>query len=319
MRGDIMNKRERVLKLTEQGVVVDHIPAAFFLHFDPVFHRGNRAIEKHLEFFNYTGMDIVKIQYEHTFPRNPEILKPDDWAKVPVYGEDFFYEPLKVVKGLVDRAKKDALVLVTLYSPFMIAGQINGQETITNHILENPEKAKKGISLVTESMLTFVRACVKLGVDGFYASTQGAEDFRFPNLDPFLECIKPFDLVIMNEINQTCEFNILHVCDYHGGYKDLAPFLDYPGDIVNCSLHVGGKILSGVEISSLFNRPFMGGLERKGIIANGTEAQIKHEVQEVISKASGSIFLGADCTVPSETNWDNLRFAITYAHNFERK
>ena len=67
---------------------------------------------------------------------------------------------------------------------------------------------------VTDSLLTFVRACVKLGVDGFYASTQGGERGRFDDPGIFDRAIKPYDLTVMNEINATCEFNILHVCDY---------------------------------------------------------------------------------------------------------
>ena len=51
----------------------------------------------------------------------------------------------------------------------------------------------------------------------------------------FIECIKPYDLTVMEEIDRSCVFNILHVCDYEGGYDDLAPFLDYPGHVVNCA------------------------------------------------------------------------------------
>jgi uroporphyrinogen decarboxylase len=311
-----MNKRDLVLSLLERDRTSYYIPAAFFLHFEPTCHRGWAAVEKHLEFFNFTGMDIIKIQYEHTFPKNPDLLKPGDWEKIPIFDESFFEEPLAVVKGLVERAKKDALVIVTLYSPFMVAGQINGQETISGHILENPVKAKKGVAAVTASMINFVRSCIRYGVDGFYTSTQGAEAFRFPNLEPFFECIKPYDLEIMNEVNEKCPFNILHICDYHGGYNDLSPFQDYPGDIVNCGLHVGERILTGKEVSTYFNRPFMGGMERKKEIVSGSETEIQQTVDRILENAPPRFFLGADCTVPSETRWENLRVAIERAHKF---
>ena len=79
-------------------------------------------MEKHLEYFRFTGMDLVKIQYEKTFPPIAEIKKPEDWAKIPFYKLDFYQPQLETVKGLVREAKKEALVLVTLYSPFMCAG-----------------------------------------------------------------------------------------------------------------------------------------------------------------------------------------------------
>ena len=62
-------------------------------------------MDKHLEFFRTTGMDFVKIQFEHPMPRI-DIKRPEDWSKVPVYGLDFYDAPLRVVEGLVKAAKK---------------------------------------------------------------------------------------------------------------------------------------------------------------------------------------------------------------------
>ena len=73
-----IDKREALLGLLDADKKQDYIPAAFFLHFDEVYHRGPQAIEKHLEFFRYTGMDFVKIQYEIRFPPIPEIKTPAD-------------------------------------------------------------------------------------------------------------------------------------------------------------------------------------------------------------------------------------------------
>jgi uroporphyrinogen decarboxylase len=312
-----MNKRELVLSLLDKETPQTYIPAGFFLHFDPTFHHGQAAVKKHLEFFRYTGMDFVKVQYEHMFPRMPEITKPSDWTRVPRFDMEFFEQPLKVIAGLTKEVKPEALIIVTLYSPFMVAGQVNSQETITRHILENPEKAKIGIEIAADAMMQFVKACIKLGVDGFYTSTQGAESFRFPSIEPFNECIKPYDLMIMKETNASCIFNILHVCDYHGGYSDLSPFVDYPGEIVNCSMRLENRKLTGHEISNLFDRPFMGGMERKGIIATGSHEEIQKAALKNLKQAPEKYILAADCTVPGETPWDNLRVAINTAHNFK--
>ena len=43
-----MNKREAVLSLLDTGQKPGYIPAAFFLHFDPAYRRGQPAIDKHL-------------------------------------------------------------------------------------------------------------------------------------------------------------------------------------------------------------------------------------------------------------------------------
>ena len=311
-----MNKRETVQSLLESGTTTPYIPAAFFLHFDPLYHQGQAAIDKHLEYFRYTGMDFVKIQYETHFPILPEITKPEDWARMPSYGKVFYEDQINIARSLVKAAGKEALVLMTLYSPFMCAGHSVGKKVLFEHLKENPEKAKKGIEIIADSLMGFVKSCIKVGIDGFYHSTQGGETDRFEGSPIFEECIKPYDLALMEEIERSCEFNILHICDYEGGYTNLTPFLDYPGHIVNCSLKLGAKTLTGKEVSQVFGRPFMGGLDRHGIVTTGNKEEIERAVIAVCKDAPEKFILGADCTLPSDIDWDNVKTAIETAHTF---
>ncbi|MDO9085077.1 MAG: uroporphyrinogen decarboxylase family protein [Anaerolineaceae bacterium] len=310
-----MNKRDLVLSLLEAVKGLPTIPAGFFIHFDPRYHRGQAAIDKHLEYFHYTGMDFVKIQYETNFPFREEIRKPEDWVRMPKYGIDFYQDQVDVAWGLVQAAGKEALVIMTLYSPFMCARDTIGGDVLVKQILENPEAVKMGMEIITESLRIFVRACIEAGVDGFYHSTQGGETSRFEGSVLFDECIKPFDLSLMNEINEKCRFNILHVCDYFDGYTALTPFLEYPGDVINCSLHLGDKKLTGQQVSDLFGRPFMGGIERLGTIATGTTREVSDMVRTVLDQAPERFILGADCTLPADVYWENIRTAIALAHN----
>jgi uroporphyrinogen decarboxylase len=314
-----MNKREAVLSVLDPTQKPAYVPAAFFLHFDPVFHRGQAAVDKHLEYFHYTGMDFVKIQYENRFPSLPQVQKPEDWANVPFLGLEFYEAPLRVVEGLVKAAGKEALVVLTLYSPFMNANHAVGDALLTHHILEAPEKVKKGMEIITASLMGFVKECVRLGLDGFYTSTQGGEAHRFPDDSYFNKCIKPYDLALIEEINRVCQFNILHVCDYQMPNGDLNRFLDYPGQVVNVGLDLVDRHLSPKEAASIFGRPFMGGLNRKGVILTGTPEQARQAAVEVLKTAPERFILGADCTIPSEVSWDNLKAAIDAAHSFHGK
>lgn len=313
-----MNKRDLVLQILDEKPTLPTIPAAFFLHFDPQYHRGQAAIDKHLEYFRFTDMDFVKIQYETVFPFREEIRKPEDWLLMPQYGLDFYQDQVEIARGLVQAAGKEALVIQTLYSPFMCAGHTVGEERMMQHLLENPEPVKKGIEIITESLRTFVRACIAAGVDGFYHSTQGGETSRLEGSALFDECVKPFDLSLMNEINEKCQFNILHVCDYVDGYSDLTPFLDYPGDVVNCSLKLGEQHLSPQQVIEMFRRPFMGGVERLGTILNGSPAEVQEMARSILETAPERFMLGADCTIPSTVNWENIRVAIQVAHDHAR-
>lgn len=313
-----MNKRDVMFSLLEAGSLPPYVPAAFFLHFPPEFREGQAAVEKHLEFFRTTGMDFVKIQYERPFPPIPTIQRPEDWAKMPRYGRDFYEGQLKVVEGLVNAAKHEAIVVVTLYSPYMCAGHTTSDALLTAHLQQAPDLVQKGMEIITESLQIFVRGCIDLGVDGFYHSTQGGEANRFTDGYIFEQYIKPYDLILMDEINQRCEFNILHVCDYLRVYDDFTSFLDYPGDLVNCPLEVGEKILTPAETAALFNRPYMGGMQRKGVLATGSPDEVGQAAEAVLQDAPERFILAADCTVPNDTSWDNLRAAIDAAHAYSR-
>jgi uroporphyrinogen decarboxylase len=313
-----MNKRDLILRLIQDGTVPETVPAVFFMHFDPAHQRGRGAIEKHLEFFHATGMDFVKIQYENPQPAAAPMLAPQDWARSPLYPAEFFEAPVEVARGLVEAARGEALVIMTLYSPFMWAGQLGGQETLARHLQEDPGPVVNGLEIMTENVLQLVRGCKGAGIDGFYVSTQGGEAFRFQDPGIFSQYVKPTDLAVWEEV-RSCTFNILHMCDYEGSYSDLSPFLDYPGDAVNCSLHVGGRTLTPAEAGRMFGRPFMGGLERKGIIATGGPEAIRRAAEAVLGQAPERFILAADCTVPSETPWENLKAAIETAHGWKRR
>jgi uroporphyrinogen decarboxylase len=305
-----MNKRDVVLDLLDSSKEQEYVPAGFFMHFDEIYHKGQAAIDKHLEYFRYTGMDFLKIQYENPFPAIPK--------------KDFYENQLDIVKGLVKAAKNEALVIMTLYSPFMMTQFTTQSLTQTSdHIKEDPEKVKKGLEIVTESLMIFVKECIRLGVDGFYTSTQGHENFRSPGTDLFTQCIKPFDLALMKEIESSCIFNILHICDIFGEYDDISLFLDYPGHVINYGHRLGATEITGKEISRMFDRPFMGGMVRDGVIATGNGNEIKQTVEEILADKPDKFILGADCTLPGdvdqETLWENAKTAISAAHDDRRK
>jgi uroporphyrinogen decarboxylase len=306
--------RERMLAWLAGKPTPGYTPAAFFLHFDPRYKAGLAAAQKHVEFHRATGMDFVKIQFEQTYERQPFLQTPADWAKLTLRKLDF-YEPLLVAtREIVKQAKRDSLVLMTLYSPYMCAGHCATSPVLKRHLEENPEAVKKGLDVLTESQMLFVRACIDAGVDGFYMSTQGSEKSTFSSPSIFAKYIKPYDLVAMKEAAAKCAFNILHVCDYVSPYMDYNRVLDYPGQVVNCNFHLTGQKLTPKEAAQLFRRPIMGGLDRHGALVKGTPEEVEVEIRQVIRTAPKQFVLGADCTVASTTDWARLRHAIEVAH-----
>ncbi len=309
-----VNKRERMLQWLEGKIEPGYTPAAFFLHFEEPYKLGSPAAQQHLRYFRHTDMDFVKIQFEKEYEPVDFLKKPSDWAKLKPNPLEFYEPQLVAVREIVKTLKPEALVIMTLYSPFMWAGHTATRPVLLQHMEQDPKAVKKGLDTLVESQMLFVKECIKIGVDGFYMSTQGSETKQFKDPRLFKDYVRPSDLVAMKEAAAACPFNILHVCDYNAPYASYDAVLDYPGQVVNCNPQTTTKHLSWQEISSMFKRPVMGGMERLGVISKGSPSQIDKEVRQILKNAPNQFILGADCTVAGDTDWNKLRKAIDVAH-----
>jgi uroporphyrinogen decarboxylase len=54
------------------------------------------------------------------------------------------------------------------------------------------------------------------------------------------------------------------------------------------------------------------------VIATGSPQEIRRAVEGVLALAPERFILGADCTVPGDTPWENLKTAIETAHQYRR-
>ena len=229
------------------------------------------AIRSHLEYFRATNMDFVKVQYEIAVPRLENIKSPKDWAKIPVYKKDFFAPQLDVIEALVKELKSEALILPTVYSPLSLAQQTIGSDAV-QHIKQDPDAVSIGFKAITESILNYMNEAIRIGVDGFYISTQGGNSMFFDNGILFEKVIVPYDKIISQEASDKALMNILHVCDYgEAYYRQISQFATYPGSIINAPNQLlDGTPIKPQEVQSTFKRPVMGGLDRLGILAKGS-------------------------------------------------
>lgn len=126
---------------------------------------------------------------------------------------------------------------------------------------------------------------------------------------------------VSDAANEVAPFNILHVCEGGGHFSadSFNDYLDYPGSIVNVPYHeFKGQALTTQQVAKLFDRPVLGGLARQGKLYTGTLEEAKAAVDKVLENASRNFILGADCTVPGDTDWDKLRAVIDYAHTWRQ-
>ena len=303
------NKRELILSVLDQSKPNQYVPAAFFLHFEHKL--GAKAVQDHINFFRATNMDIVKVQY---VPRL-EIKTPDDWKKVPVYGEEFFEPQLAVIEDLARELKGEALVLPTVYSPVSLLHQTVG-DGFVELVKKDPEAVRPALENITLSIENYLRAARRRGADGFYVSSQGGDTKTFGTTPIFKNVIRPYDKRVSEVANEIAPFNILHICDYGSSYVSIDDYADYPASIINPPIHLENGSVDLKHVQEVFKRPVFGGLDRLGVLVTGTLEEAKKEVDKVMENAPANFILGADCTVPSDTDYDRLRAIIDYVHSW---
>ena len=313
------NRRERILQVLDQSRPNEYVPAGFFLHFENKL--GRKAVEDHKAFYKATNMDFVKVFYEIAVPKI-DIQSGKDWEKVPVYSEEFFAPQVAVIEDLAREFGKEAFILPTVYSPLALAHQTLGRgKDFKKLVEEDPKAFGKAIKNLSLSIENYLRSARKHGADGFYVSSQGGDG---NSISPKIwkEQIREWDKHVSEVAAEIGLINILHICDYGTPFKNaeaLYEFADYPASIINVPLKFSdGSTLNLKEAQQRFGRPIFGGLERLGVIAKGSIEEAKAEVDKVLKDASPNFILGADCTVPGDTDWEKLRAVIDYAHTWRQ-
>jgi uroporphyrinogen decarboxylase len=309
------NKRELILSVLDQSKPNEYVPAAFFLHFDNKL--GAKAVQDHINFFRATNMDIVKVFYE-ILPPHVDIKSPTDWKKVKELDENYFAPQVAVVQDLARELKNEALIIPTVYSPLAVLHQVAGNVDIVKLIKQDPEAVRPALENITKSIENYLRAARKHGADGFYISSQGGDTKSFGQSKIFNDIIRPYDKRVSETAQKLTPINILHICDYGSSYTSIDGYADYPASIINPPIHLEKGEISLKHVQEVFKRPVFGGLDRLGVIATGTVDEAKAAVDEVLKNAPQNFILGADCTIPSNTDVDKLRSIIDYTHTWRQ-
>ncbi len=313
-----MNKKERVIAAIEKKPV-DRVPTSFSLHFPAEVQKGQAAVDAHIEFFNETDCDILKIMNENLVPPIGEMHGPEDWSQVPAHTKSspFIQEELNLIKGTLEAADKDVFSLVTIHGITASTihpieqryGYVPVREMLVEHLRANPTPVLAAMDRIADVMCELVRESAALGADGIYYAALGAERHFFTD-EEFARWIEPYDLRILQAARDAGLYNFLHICKENLNMQRYANYADLV-DVVNWGVYETGFSLQ--EGKELFpNATIMGGLaNRSGVFVEGSAAEIGEAVRKVIADFGTTGFmLGADCTLPTEISYDRIKAAV---------
>jgi uroporphyrinogen decarboxylase len=312
-----MNKVERV-EAVFRNEKADVVPAGFWFHYNHEWDTSAMA-EAHIKTFQETDVDIMKVMQDYTLKLDTQVKVSSDWKKVKFPGTSSpeFQKLLNVLKRILDNLGGEALVFQTMYGPFKAAVISWGDALLMAHSREDPAAVAAAIGGIAESLAEWAAAFVEAGAAGLYYAAQFSEPGRFTKLE-WEKLVKGADLTVLNAAEKQGGRNILHICGEPEYQFATNPqwFADYPAAIVNWSVKDTGLSLSAGR--DIFKKPILGGLNNKGHILSGSDADIAAEVRQVIRDfGEKGLMVGADCTIQGKgISHEKIHAAVDAAHNY---
>ena len=321
------NKRELLWQVLDQSRANDYVPVFFNIHFPAK--EGQKAVQSHIDWYKTTHVDFVNVKYEY-FPEIQAVSSTKDWKNIKTFAPETWEEQLNVVRQLKRELGSEALIIPTVFSPLRVLIQTAGSQLSSDRegrkhfvelIKQDPKAIKPALEAVTQSLLYYIREARKAGADGFYISSQGDDLEEFGG-EVFNNIIKPYDIQLTQLAAEIAPFNILHICESGGHFtkETLNDYLDYPGSVINPPLHNWqDNGLSLKEISKLFSRPVLGGLNnRSQALKEGNLKELKAEVDEILKDAPANFIFGADDSVFNDVYQETLRKLVDYIHTWRQ-
>jgi uroporphyrinogen decarboxylase len=336
-----MNKRERV-EAALSGKKVDRVPVSAWCHFFDKEVTIDGYVKCMLDFQEYYDWDYLKIHPRYGYHvedwgnvytqsgkpgewptcKNYVVKEAEDWKKLKVLNprEGVLGAFLKSVETIKKSVKEDVPMIMTVFTPLMIANCLSGfwSEAQDWKKFYDNDRASLAIGLktITETFRLFVLELRKTGIDGLYFATKEAND-DFTTTAEYQEFVRPYDEIVLSSAKEF-PFNILHLCGDKVHYKAMA---DYPVQMLHWDPTTGNNPDYKIARKDLGDRLAFGGGPCRTVLAKGSAAEVKQELKKVLMDTEEKHFLlGPACSVlvaetPEEHMW-LLRKAPEQYHDY---
>lgn len=335
-----MNKRELLLR-TFHNEPADRVPVGFWFHFaadelvDQFAHPELLDINLagHRKFYGDFQPDFIKIMTDGFFIYPNEVFRnarrPGELRDMVSIGEDhpWIERQAAFARTLTDAFGAEVLTFYNIFAPatlfkFVRAGQaVNPYRTLADFIAEDKDAVIHALKVCSGDLAILARRIIREAkVDGIYYSAQDVDDPRITG-DLRRDCLAPADTALLEEAGAAGGLNILHVCSYGNHRNDISHFTGYPAHIINWAAAMEGLPL-GAGKKLFGGKPVIGGFDNTagGVLYRGTREEIEAETRRLLKEAGTTgVVLGADCTIPRDTDLRHLQWVRDAAASFSRQ
>jgi uroporphyrinogen decarboxylase len=303
----------------------DRLPFGMWLHFPNKDRMPSRLAELTLQLQQELDLDFIKympygmhstidwgseLELFPGFDKIPEphnypIQKPEDWDRItPKSGTESEYAVILESQRLFRKMRREIVPFVqTVFSPMTTAAKLASVETLIEHLRICPERVKRGLEVITETTIEYANAAVDQGADGLFFATQMSN--KKITAKEHADFVKAYDLPVLNSVKGKTWFNMLHI---HGANTWFEELLDYPVQAINWHDRDDGPGMAEAR-KLVKDKAFIGGLGHVKTLMNGTEAEVKAQVEDAWNKgANRGVILAPGCGAPITTPKERLLF-----------
>lgn len=321
------NKKELVLAAMDNKPV-DRVPSGFWFHFlDDEIHSDSfqhpelmdKVFAGQTRYIDTAKPDFVKIMTDGFFPyENPTAMNlhtAADFKKIQPLADDdkWFTQQINYAKRLTQRYGDELAMFMNVFCAgttvkFMQQDLTKSEEFLAQAVKDDPKAVRQGLDVISHDLAKLSKRLItEGGVTGIYLSLQnllGISD------ETYREVLEPGEKEILAAANSVSDYNILHICGYAGHRNDLTLYKDYDVKTINWAVVVEGiSIPEGRKIFG--NRAALGGFGNLDteLLYKGTKEEIQAETKRILAEAGRQgVILGADCTVPRDTDWQHFEW-----------
>ena len=238
----------------------------------------------------------VKIPDFGTIPTWAGIInEPGDLDKVeiPDPTKDYrFMAAMETTRILAEELGKEKFLIQTVVSPFTLAGEMRGVETMMMDTVMEPEFVQNILRLSTDVMKEYIEEAVTSDADGIILCDPTASGSLISK-DYFVEFSQPYMRECGKAIRDAGKYFLIHIC---GDTSDrLDDVVDVGADIFSVDYQVDvGEALEQVGDK----QTILGNVKPAQTLFSGTPDDVRAESLQCIQKSGGRAYiLGAGCDI----------------------
>ncbi|MHC1635242.1 MAG: uroporphyrinogen decarboxylase family protein [Candidatus Methanospirareceae archaeon] len=236
-----------------------------------------------------------------------EVLDPRRDGRIPIY--------LKAVREVSKKVGRIAPVSVGIMHPLGTLLDMRGREAGLADIILNPDLMHKGLEVVSETEIEFLKACIEEGADSILFAPGGYGGVLSPK--QALEFGIRYDVKVLKELHKMKIPITAHFCGPKP-YIDLC-LREYP-PIQVLSWWDRGANLSLKEAKEKYGRKIVlsAGIDQTRTLLFGSPRDVEEEAKDAIRTAArgGRFILSPGCEVAPQTPEENIFAMIEAAKKY---